>query len=203
MTMHFFFEWLALILLLGLGVYTMWVIKNEKKTYIKNARTIVFKNFKLFIPTWWGEVPTNSENELCFQRLDTRYEWKATFTWNPEGNKGDLIELFKEHIVQRKILFDEDTSIIYNPSDFREGALILSGLYEMVRLEGTATEDRQERLYYDAFLIRQKETGAFLYAESRSSILNGLVEGPYFEAVMTRMELADKAEESPLLPLKN
>lgn len=200
MTLQFIFEWIALFLLLGLGIYTMWVIKNEKKTYIKNARTTVFKKFKLLVPSWWGEVSTNSDNELCYQRLDTRYEWKATFTWNPQGDKGDLIELFKKHISDRKILFDEDTSIIYNPSDFREGALILSGLYEMVRLEGTATEDRHERLYYDAFLVREKATGAFLYAESRSSVLNGLVEGPYFEEVMTRIDLADKAEESPLLP---
>jgi len=198
MTVHFIFEWLALFLLFGLGIYTMWVIKNEKKTYIKNARTVVFKKFKLLVPSWWGEVPTNSENELCFERLDTRYEWKARYTWNPTGDKGDLIELFKKHISDRKILFDEDTSIIYNPSDFREGALILSGLYEMVRLEGTATEDRSERLYYDAFLIREKVSGAFLYAESRSSVLNGLVEGPYFEEVMTRIELAEGSSPSAI-----
>ena len=62
----------------------------------------------------------------------------------------------------------------------------------MVRLEGTATADRAERLYYDAFLIRNLKTGSFLYAESKSSILNGLVEGPYFEAVMTGMELREQ-----------
>jgi hypothetical protein len=191
MTMRLIFEWLALILLMGLGVYTLWIIKNEQKVYIENARTVVFKKFKLFVPSWWGEIPTNSENELCFKRLDTRYEWEARFIWSPQGEKIDLIELFKEHIEQRKILFDEDSSIIYNPSDFKEGALIKSGLYEMVRLEGTATADSQDRLYYDAFLIREIASGAFLYAESRSSVLNGLVEGPYFEAVMTRMELAE------------
>jgi hypothetical protein len=186
--MQFAFEWFFLFLLIGLGIYTMWIIKNERKTYIKNAREVHFKQFKLFVPSWWGEVPTHSENELCFKRLDTRYDWEARFIWTEKAELIDIIELFKDHINDRKILFDEDTSIIYNPSDFQEADLITSGQYEMVRLEGTATADRQERLYYDAFLIREKSSGAFLYAESKSSILNGLVEGPYFEEVMTRLE---------------
>lgn len=189
MTLRLVFEWLSLILLMALGIYTLWVIKNEKKVYIKNAREVHFKYFKFFIPSWWGEIPTNSENELCFKRVDTRYDWEARFIWNPIPENIDLIELFKKQIHDRKILFDEETSIIYNPSDFKEGALITSGRFEMVRLEGTATADRSERLYYDAFLVREKSTGAFLYAESKSSVLNGLIEGPYFEEVMIRIEL--------------
>ena len=167
----------------------MWIIKNEKLSYLKNGRPIEFKKFRFLVPKWWGEVPSHSENELIFKRLDTKYEWVATFTWTSEENFEDLIELFKAHIVKRKILFDEDSSIIYNPTDFKEGALILSGLYEIVRVEGTATEDSQERLYYDAFLIREKKSGSYLYAESKSSVLNGLVEGPYFEDVMIKTEL--------------
>ena len=53
MTLQLIFEWTSLILLFGLGIYTMSVIKNEKKTYIKNAREIHFQNFKFFIPSWW------------------------------------------------------------------------------------------------------------------------------------------------------
>jgi hypothetical protein len=192
MNLSLIFEWLFLFLLIGLGIYTMSIIKNEKKNYLKNAKNIEFKNFRLLVPSWWGEIPSHSENILIFKRLDTRYDWQATFTWTPENideKKEDIIELFKKLIVKRKILFDEDSSIIYNPSDFKDGALILSGLYEMVRLEGTATQDAQERLYYDAFLIREKESGAFLYAESKSSVLNGLIEGPYFEEVMTKLEI--------------
>jgi hypothetical protein len=182
-------QWIFLFALMGFGVYTMWIIKNEKKVYIKNAREVHYKNFKLFVPSWWGDVPTGSDNDLCFKRLDTRYEWEAHFLWFEQTSPLQIIELFKSKINERKILFDEDTSIIYNPSDFREGALVGSGKYEMVRLEGTATADRQERLYYDAFLVREKESGKYLYAESKSSVLNGLVEGPYFEEVMIRIEL--------------
>lgn len=190
MTIRFFFEWLSLFLLLGLGVYTMSVIKKEKNFYIQNAREIHFKLFKLFVPNWWGDVATNDSNELHFKRLDTRYEWEARFHWNERSDQQDLIELFKDQIQSRKILFDEDSSIIYNPTDFKTGPLISSGKFEMVRLEGTATADSEERLYYDAFLVREITSGAYLYAESRSSVLSGLVEGPYFEQVMVRLEQA-------------
>jgi hypothetical protein len=191
MTVRFVFEWLSVFLLFGLGIYTMWVIKNEKKTYLKNAREIEFKKFKLYVPVWWKEALGSAENELCFQRNETPHNWEAKFIWNPLGDKRDLNEVFKEHIANRKILFDEENAIIHNPNQFIDVGLISSGAFEMVRIEGTATEDDQERLYYDAFLIRQKENGTYLYAECRSSILNGLAEGPYFEAVMTRLELVE------------
>ena len=183
------FEWLAFFLLMALGVYTMRVIKNEKRNYLENAQEIIFKNFKLITPRWWSLVDTGSEDEICFKRLDTRYDWEARFIWNTSPSDKDLIELFKEQIHARKILFDEENSVIHNPTDFVEKDLIKSGEYEMLRLEGTATADRQDRLYYDAFIIRHIKLGHYLYAESKSSILNGLVEGPYFEEVMLRLEV--------------
>lgn len=182
-------EWLAFFLLMGFGVYTMRVIKNEKRNYLANSQEVFFQNFKLLTPKWWSLLPKENENEIVFKRLDTRYDWEARFIWNEKSSDQDIIELFKEKINERKILFDEENSVIHNPSDFREKDLIASGKYEMVRLEGTATADRMDRLYYDAFLIRHLETGHYLYAESRSSILNGLVEGPYFEEVMIRLSL--------------
>lgn len=185
------FEWIAFFLLMGLGIYTMRVIKNEKKNYLENAQDILFKEFKLITPRWWSVVDSGSEEELLFKRLDTRYEWEARFIWCTIPDQKNIIELFKEKIHARNILFDEENSVIHNPSDFREKDLIKSGLYEMVRLEGTATEDRSERLYYDAFLIRNLKSGQYMYAESKSSILNGLVEGPYFEEVMLRLTLVD------------
>ncbi len=180
-------EWLAFFLLMALGLYTMRVIKNEKKNYLENAKTISFKKFKLLVPSWWGEVPSTDTNELIFKRLDTRYDWEARFIWNEEKTNLDISELFKEKIHARQILFDEDSSVIHNPSDFQKKDLIASNEFEMVRIEGTATAERSERLYYDAFLIRELSTGHYLYAESKSSVLNGLVEGPYFEEVMLRL----------------
>lgn len=184
-------EWMVFFILMGLGVYTMRVIKNEKNTYIKNARIVVFKNFKLYTPSWWTQTEEVNPNEISFKRTDTRYEWEARFMWFSAPEDKDIIELFKDKIHERHILFDEENSVIHNPSDFCDKELIASGKYEMLRLEGTATADRAERLYYDAFLIREIANGHYLYAESKSSILNGLVEGPYFEEVMLRLELAE------------
>ena len=184
------FEWLFLFILMGLGVYTMRVIKNEKRNYLENAQEIIFKNFKLCTPKWWTLIPV-SDDEICFKRTDTRYDWESRFFWMEEKNELDLIELFKTKIHARKILFDEDASVVHNPSDFQDKDLIKSGRFEMVRLEGTATADRAQRLYYDAFLIREIDSGHYLYAESKSSILNGLVEGPYFEEVMLRLSLVN------------
>jgi hypothetical protein len=180
-------EWLAFFLLMALGLYTMRVIKNEKKSYLENAKSISFKKFKLLVPNWWGEVPSSDSNEIIFKRLDTRYDWEARFIWNEEKTNLDIIELFKEKIHARQILFDEDSSVVHNPSDFQTKDLIASNEFEMVRIEGTATAEKSERLYYDAFLIRELSTGHYLYAESKSSVLNGLVEGPYFEEVMLRL----------------
>ena len=184
------FQWLVFFAIMALGVYTLKVIKNEKRNYLENAQTILFKNFVLLTPRWWTLIPGESENEISFKRTDTRYEWEARFAWFEEKSNLDLIELFKEKIHARKILFDEENSVIHNPSDFREKDLISSGRFEMVRLEGTATADRMERLYYDAFLVREINSGHYLYAESQSSVLNGLVEGPYFEEVMLRLSLS-------------
>ncbi|MBC7714932.1 MAG: hypothetical protein H7177_16420 [Rhizobacter sp.] len=183
-------QWLFFFLLMGLGVYTMKVIKNEKRNYLENAQEVDFKNFKLLTPRWWTLI-NSTENEIVFKRTDTRYDWEARFIWNEEVSPLNLIELFQSKIHAREILFDEESSVIHNPSDFKDKDLIKSGRFEMVRLEGTATAERMERLYYDAFLIREIESGHYLYAESKSSILNGLVEGPYFEEVMLRLSLID------------
>ncbi len=182
------FEWLILIVLIIAAIYTAYVIKNEKNNYIKNAKTINFFEFSLFVPHWWGEIKDEDLNKIIFRRLDTRYDWQATFSWNSAEVDKDIIDLYKEKINERHILFDEENAIIYNPRSFTDNELIKNNEYEMVRLEGTATQDRSERLYYDAFLIRNTKSGDYMYAESKSSVLNGLVEGPYFEEVMLRLQ---------------
>ena len=188
----FIIEWLVVLGLLLFGVYTMLVIKNEKKTYIKNAREKFFHGFKLFLPEWWGEIDTNDENHLTFKRLDTRYDWEAHFYFTKANDAHSPLpsiqEMLKAKLEDKKLLFDSDTTIITNPSEFKARPLLTSGLFELCRVEGTATMDRQERTYYDAFMVKNLKTGDILFCESKSSILNGLVEGPYFEEVIERME---------------
>ena len=87
-------------------------------------------------------------------------------------------------IKDKNIVFDSDTSVIKNPSDFIGHQIFKDIEADMIRVEGTATQELQHRIYYDAFLIRDKVPKGFLFCESRSSILNGMLEGPFFEEVL-------------------
>lgn len=191
-TSKFIVEWLVVIGLFLFGIYTMLVIKNEKKVYLKNAQIKIFHGFKLMLPEWWGAIETGSDFHLHFKRLDTRYEWEAHFIYTvnqqPQTTLPTIQEALKRKLEEKKLLFDADTTIITNPSDFRDRSLLTTGLFELCRVEGTATMDRTERTYYDAFMVRHLQTGDVLFCESKSSILNGLVEGPYFEEVIERLE---------------
>lgn len=180
------FEWSVLfILIIGL-IYAAYVIKNEKRTYLETAIPLSFKHFDFKIPSWWTNT-SSEEDVLVFERTDTYYDWKAHFRWFPfkDGDESkELKTAFAEIIKDKQIVFDSDTSVIKNPSDFKVHKIFQDEEPDMIRVEGTATQDMQDRIYYDAFLIRDKKQKGFLFCESRSSILNGMLEGPYFEEVL-------------------
>lgn len=190
MTIRLALEWFSVLALLGFATYTLLVIKNEKRNFLKEGVVLQFKHFNFLIPKWWGQVETQDENQIKFMRLDTRYEWHATFNWVPSLPVHSIDQELRNIIEKKKILFDEDTTIINMPSEFKNNPTFQNSDIEMIRIEGTATEDREHRLYYDAFLIFDKKRQGMLYCESRSSVLNGLVEGPYFEEVMLRMQMS-------------
>jgi hexokinase len=63
---------------------------------------------------------------------------------------------------------------------------------EVIRVEGKASQKVIERIYYDIYLTRRlNEPGYFIF-ESKSSVLNGLVEGPYFEESLSELEFLGK-----------
>lgn len=179
-------EWgIVLIFIVGM-IYAAQVIKNEKRTYLETAIPLSFKHFDFKVPTWWTNT-SHEDSTMVFERTDTRYDWKAHFRWLPfnEGDENkELKTAFAELIKDKNIVFDSDTSVIKNPSDFYGHQIFKDEDPDMIRVEGTATQDLQERIYYDAFLIRDKKQKGFLFCESRSSILNGMLEGPYFEEVL-------------------
>ena len=183
MNFNLYLEWSIFFMLIGFGLYTMKVIKNEKKQFLKEGVQIQFHHFQFLIPKWWTIVEQDRA-QMIFKRTDTRYEWEAKLSLHVSSLTHSLEEIYKNEIEQRKIIFDLDTSVIYNPTDFNSLPIVQDGQYEMLRIKGTATQDRSERLYYDAFILRDKASGDYLYAESKSSVLNGLIEGPYFEEMM-------------------
>jgi hypothetical protein len=181
-------SWLILILfLLGL-LYTLIVVKEEKATFKENAKLLRFHEYIFFYPSWWGKT-LEENNHIRWERTDTRYEWHADFFYEPQLNQAISIEEdFKNRIEAMEIVFDLDASDIKMPEDFKQLPEFIKGELEAVRIEGTATQGGIERRYLDAFLIRNYSDQSTLFTTSLSSILNGLVEGPYFEEMMLSLK---------------
>ena len=173
--------------------YTLIVVKEEKASFRESAKEIIFHQFKFQIPSWWGLIAdgqaADDKNTLRWKRLDTRYDWEAKLQ-RETGLNGDISieEDFKNRIEELELIFDLDSSDILMPSDFKNRQEVLDGHIELVRIEGTATKSGTERCYFDAFLVRDHLRKECLFATSLSSVLNGLVEGPYFEEMMLNFD---------------
>lgn len=176
-------EWLIVFGMMVFLVYTAVVIKEERQSYLDSSHPTPLKGFTFLIPSWWGLIK-QSERELSYERQDTRYEWHASFNWNDGIPENSIEEQFVDKMKEMKLEFDPDTSIIKNPSDFKDHPAMKKAQVEIVRMEGTATQNGIDRKYMDCFLIRDFEKKGCLWAISESSVLNGAVEGPYFEEVM-------------------
>lgn len=171
-------------MLVGLA-YAMRAIKKEKDVFIDNPVLVEFGPYILKVPAWWS-MTKKDEVHIRFERTDTRYDWFAEFTLQDLKNEADVIEEFKKEIHQRNLLFDEEAGVIHQPHSMKKAALVNA---DIARVEGTATQNGIERVYFDAMLAFDQEHGKRIWAESRSSVLNGLVEGPYFEYVIQNLSL--------------
>lgn len=177
------FEWsFVAIVLLGL-LYTMLVVKEEKRAYLENALNKNIGTLNFPIPSWWGVV-LEETNRMIFERSDTRYEWRCEYHYNEGIPEQSIEEQLRDFVASKKILFDPDSTVIQTPQKFLEHPEVQNGNCSIVRIEGTATQDEIDRIYFDAFLIRDHKDNGCLIATSRSSVLNGLIEGPYFEATL-------------------
>ncbi len=179
------FSWSIFIIFLFIGIYTARIIKGEKEDALASAVELVFHGLSFQIPRWWTKTLDNGY-EITFERTDTRYDWKATFLLLREYDADiDLQSIYEEQALKRGLVFDKDTSIIHSPSELNE--LYDQGL-EALRVEGTATENSEKRLYYDAIIIRNSND-QFIFLESKASVLNGLLEGPFFEQMLKHIKI--------------
>ncbi len=177
-------SWLFLFVMIIALLYTLIVVKEEKATFLDSAKTLLFHEYQFLYPSWWG-VTKEETQHIRFERTDTRYEWSADLYYEKKLQEEISIEEdFKNRIEEMEIIFDLEASDIRMPEDFKEIPEFKSGELEIVRIEGTATQSGIERRYLDAFLVRNYKDKTSLFATSLSSILNGLVEGPYFEEMM-------------------
>ncbi len=173
MNIEFGFDWLLFILFIAGLIYTMKIIKSEKDVVLKNGKSFKLGEIEILTPPWWSAT-TNTEDKLIFERTDTRYDWRGTFEKLALPSETfDLQQYFVSLIQTKKLELDEIHA--FTPAES------LHEDHRVLHIESTATQNGIERIYYDAYLILSSDQANLYYFESLSSVLNGMVEGPYFE----------------------
>lgn len=180
------FDWLVLLAIIGGAAYTMKIIGEEKSTFKDESYQVTFGRLILMIANWWTIVDESPEH-LRFERTDTRYDWYASFRYLPHHNNKTLPQLLEEKLDLEKIEFDEDvvfetdSRVLFRDSEIQEY------FQEVIRVEGKGSQNITERIYYDIYIMRaQNDSGYFIF-ESWSSVLNGSLEGPYFEESLSEL----------------
>ncbi|MFZ4714643.1 MAG: hypothetical protein ACOYL6_13060 [Bacteriovoracaceae bacterium] len=135
------------------------------------------------MPHWWSAT-IEETTKLRFERTDTRYDWYAIFTWKENPENLSLESLAQNWMNEQEIEIDPDRK--ETSENYCEA--LKENIEFFYRVEGTATEKESERIYYDLCFIKDKRFPQFFFAENKSSVLNGLVEGPYFEEVLKHLE---------------
>jgi hypothetical protein len=182
-----FWEWSILLCLLAGAVYTMKVIGSEKSTIKDESYEIQFGKLSLLIPNWWTLVEEKT-HEIRFERTDTRYDWFAKFAYVPDHQESTLPELLTKKLDQEKIEFDQDVAFETDSRVLFRNPEIQIHFQEIIRVEGKATQNIVDRLYYDIYLMRGLGDSGYFMFESKSSVLNGLVEGPFFEEALCELK---------------
>lgn len=180
------FDWLILLCLLGAALYTLKIIGQEKSSFKQDSYEVQFSDLSLLIPNWWT-LTEQASNHLKFERTDTRYDWYAQFNYVPNGMERELPLILEEKLNQealefdKDVVFETDSRVLFRDDQIQEVFL------EVIRVEGQATQNIEDRVYCDIYLMRRpNDTGYFLF-ESRSSILSGGIEGPYFEESLSEL----------------
>jgi hypothetical protein len=179
-------DWLILITLLGLALYTLKIIGQEKSSFKQDSYEVQFGDLSLMIPNWWS-IQKSTDNQLKFERTDTRYDWYSLFTYYPDHQDKELPLLLEEKLNHEEIEFDMD--VVFETDSrvlFRDDE-IQREFQEIIRVEGQGSQNVVDRIYYDIYLMRRLNDRGYFIFESRSSVLNGLVEGPYFEESLSEL----------------
>lgn len=180
-----FWDWLILFSLIGLGIYTMFAIRRERSDYRDEATPLTFHGLTLYMPRWWTST-RSEENLLQFERTDTRYDWYARF--QKIAGSEPLTEILGTKVEAEDLDYDKDDVVIETDPRvlFRHPS---AHGFQVVRVEGKASLRIEERIYLDVFLFRRPGDDFYFLFESRSSVLNGMVEGPFFEECLAEMEV--------------
>lgn len=187
-------DWLILLSLLGGAFYTMQVIGQEKSTFKDESYLVSFGKLKLMIPQWWS-IEEQKDHLIKFVRTDTRYDWYANYMFLSQDPR-TLPEILEDVLNRQKIEFDEDVVFQTDSRVLFRDSKVQETFQEVIRVEGMASEDVEDRIYYDIYLMRELGTNNCFLFESKSSVLNGSVEGPYFEESLSELELDPGPEKT-------
>jgi hypothetical protein len=180
------FDWLVVVALLISAIYTMRIIGQEKSTFKQESYEVQFGDLSLMIPKWWT-LTAQSTQQLKFERTDTHYNWYCLFTYFPDHQQKDLPKLLEEKLNQetiefdKEVVFETDSRVLFRDDEVQKE------FQEIIRVEGTASQNVENRIYYDIYLMRRLNDQGYFIFESRSSVLNGSVEGPYFEESLSEL----------------
>lgn len=186
-TWSYVWPWLLVIGILFFLVLAAKSIKNEKDIYIDHGHWKGLGHFLLKIPPWWTVKLEKHEHLIEFYRADTHYDWNARFQIFPHSDFPDklltLEEMAKSFLRKQQIELDPN-AISHRgkspfESNFQEGPSPL-----FYNIENTGTKNGLDRIYYHLVIISWPEKNQLMIATSEASVLNGCVEGPYFEEVI-------------------
>ena len=181
-----FGEWLTLIILLGLAIYTLKIIGQEKSSFKQESYIVEFGDLSLMIPNWWS-LTQQTDHLFKFERTDTRYDWYANYSYFSDHQNKTMPQLLEEKLNLEGIEFDMDVVFETDSRVLFRDDKIQEQFQEVIRVEGKASQNVVDRIYYDIYLMRRLEDKGYFIFESRSSVLNGLVEGPYFEESLSEL----------------
>lgn len=183
------FDWLILAALLAALVYVLLAIRQESSDFLDESYLVSFGRLSLPIPRWWS-VTRQEARLIEFRRTDTRYDWYARFEFVPADTSVPLTEYLARKVEAEQLDYDKDDVVIETePSHLFKDAAVQAYFREAIRVEGKASLQVEERVYLDLYMFRSQAEGGHYICESRSSVLNGLVEGPFFEECLSLLKL--------------
>ncbi len=181
-----FWSWLFLFLFVIAMIYTAKIVSGEKTQFEQEGKWMQWQGLRLFIPSWWAQN-TDFIESVRFFRADTHYDWYFDLSFVKENNLEAAINHF---YATEEILLDDlavqttEKSYLFSQKKF------LQSVKDVFRIESSGSQKEEDRIYLDATWIMLHD-GRLIQVISKSSVLNGGIEGPYAEEVLKRLDLVE------------
>lgn len=183
------FEWTIVLILIIFLLYISYKIKNEFKNYSKNKKLIKLKHFNFFVPSWWE--PVKDKNKIKFRSKSSQEIWYSSVeVIQSEYNGLKPENMLEKQIEKIHIIFDHDHITYKNKLPGNNSNLKENHKLNFILKEGTGTENESRRIYLQIAIVQHKEEpNYYLITENLSPVLEGGIEGPYFEELIKSIHL--------------